>query len=327
MTLRNGKAITKRRIYETLHNIFYTGKFRWNGVVYPSKHEPIISEELFDLVQVKMSGKSIPHNVKRNFVLKGLLKCEKCGTTIAWEEHKGIIYGHCNYHYSGCEERGNKWLTEEEAVSQIAEAFGDLVVQNPKIADWIQRSLRASHKDETEYRTAKVVQLEKSHEIINKKLDVLYEDRLSDLITTDYYKNKASQLSLEKEAVLNELKRVSAEVDENHHVVVDIFEAAQQAQAKFMKKDPEERRKLVRMMSEKILVSNRQVKVQYNAAFELLAKAAAATNSSKTSENVDLENDILEPLDFGSKSNKKGSEDPVCSIWRPGPGSNRRPPP
>ena len=56
---RNGKKIPKSRIEFVLKNPFYVGKFKFVGKMYDGVHTPIISKELFDMVQdvLKKSNK------------------------------------------------------------------------------------------------------------------------------------------------------------------------------------------------------------------------------------------------------------------------------
>lgn len=56
---RNGKKVPKSSIKAVLENPFYFGKFKFEGIMYDGVHTPIISKELFDMVQdvLKKSNK------------------------------------------------------------------------------------------------------------------------------------------------------------------------------------------------------------------------------------------------------------------------------
>ena len=66
-----------------LHNPFYAGLVKHRGELYPGAHEPLISKEIFDVVQVKLrqnSGRSmtLTPRPERQYLLKGIVRCAYC---------------------------------------------------------------------------------------------------------------------------------------------------------------------------------------------------------------------------------------------------------
>ena len=49
---KTGRKIPKSVVHSILKNPMYCGEFLWNGKSYAGTHEPIVSRELFDRVQV-----------------------------------------------------------------------------------------------------------------------------------------------------------------------------------------------------------------------------------------------------------------------------------
>lgn len=325
---KSGKPISKRSCHEILQNIYYTGKFKWNGVIYQGKHEPIISEELYNLVQSKLTGKKTPLIARNEHLFRGIMKCSHCGTSILWERHKGSVYGHCNYRHSKCEVgRALKWVNEKEIFEEIAETFGTLAVKNPRIADWIKSSLQESHQDEVEYRETRIKELNAIHDKLSKRLDRLYEDRLDEIIPDSVYREKFEKFTQEKSQIVAEIKKISINSDVHKELGLKVFEVAQDAKKKFLVKAPEEKRKLLRGLCEKLELDNGQVKITYNLAYGILNRAVLATNSSDIVKSEGFSEEMSEPVNFGSINKKESTLDSLCSIWRSGPGSNRRPPP
>lgn len=212
-------------------------------------------------------------------------------------------------------------------MGEIAEKFGDLTVQNPRIAEWVQKSLENSHKDETEFKATKVKELERSKELITGKLDRLYEDRLADIISLNFYKEKAEALTKEREHIETEIRKTSEGADIQANLAIDIFRVSQEAKERFARKAPEEKRRLLKLLCERIEIADRKVTTKYHKAFELLEKAVVSTNSSNKSKSKEIENGMLEPVNFGSIMQKTGSLEPVSAIWRSRRDSNPRPPP
>ena len=323
---RKGREIKKRTVHEILTNIYYTGRFKWNGELHRGQHEAIVSQEQFNLVQNKLTGKKTPLVAKRNYLFRGLIRCIHCGTSILWESHKGTIYGHCNYRHSKCDYGKNKWVKEDAVYQDIAEKFGELAVSNPRIAEWIRESLQESHHDEVEYRETKIKELNALHSKLAKRLDRLYEDRLDEVIPDELYREKFAIFTEQKTEIVSDIKKLSEGSDKQKEVGLKVFEFAENAKAKFLKKTPEEKRKLVNGICEKIELEHGKVKVTYNLAFNILSKAVLATNSSDIANSEEISDEISEPSYLGLIKQKRASSDSLCSIWRTRPDSNWRPP-
>ena len=66
-----------------LHNPFYSGRVRHRDELLPGAHKPLVSEEVFQAVQValgKNSGRSetLSTHAAREYLLKGLIRCAHC---------------------------------------------------------------------------------------------------------------------------------------------------------------------------------------------------------------------------------------------------------
>ncbi len=289
---RGGK-IVKPKMYAMLTNPFYTGKFRWGDKIYQGKHEPIISDEIFEKVQSILSGKSAYKTTTRNFQFKGLMKCLGCGGVISWEEHKGFVYGHCN-HYRKCDQK--KWSKEPDVESQLEKSFADLKLDNPKIADWILKALKDSHKDEIEYHTSKQNELQKSLEKIQNRMETLYDDKLDGVINADFYSRKAEVLTQEKERILKEINSLSKTNSSYYQNSIDVYDLSQNAHKTYMEtKDLDAKRRLLKLMFENLYLNEGKLHYKYTRPFELLQKAVGTTNSSKLSIKSFVTLNIFEP--------------------------------
>lgn len=98
-----GNLPDNRFVEYMLHNPVYIGKIRWskdgraaslrdydneNILVYDGNHEPIISTELWQAVQERLviEKKKYPKHARKNeatsWMLKGLVRCSSCGSTL-----------------------------------------------------------------------------------------------------------------------------------------------------------------------------------------------------------------------------------------------------
>ncbi len=95
----NGNLVSGPRLFTVasvrgiLHNPFYTGKIKHKGQLLPGVHDPLVGEELFEIVQATMkknSGRSetLVKNPERFYLLKGIIRCAYCGMPMWAQTYK-----------------------------------------------------------------------------------------------------------------------------------------------------------------------------------------------------------------------------------------------
>jgi len=71
---------SKSHISYILRNIIYTGKIKYSGKIYQGNHQPIISDEIFNLAQEIHKKRVRTLRVYKEYPLAGLLKCRQCNS-------------------------------------------------------------------------------------------------------------------------------------------------------------------------------------------------------------------------------------------------------
>lgn len=71
---------SKSHISYILRNIIYTGKIKYAGKIYNGNHQPIISDDVFNLAQGLHKNKIRIMRVYKDYPLAGLLKCKQCNS-------------------------------------------------------------------------------------------------------------------------------------------------------------------------------------------------------------------------------------------------------
>lgn len=134
-TNRSGAKTTISQVYLMLKNPFYYGEFEYpadSGNWYNGAHEPLITKELFDKVQLQLK---VPQKSKwgaKQFTFKGLFKCGACGATIIGEEkfrklRNGRLNRHVYYHCSKSMNRCKQlYLSEIDLIHQLRDIFQSL---------------------------------------------------------------------------------------------------------------------------------------------------------------------------------------------------------
>lgn len=295
--LRNesGSKVYKSRIHTLLTEPFYIGKNRWNDQLYDGKQEIFISQEVFERVQQLLRSKTTPKYSKHNHLFKGMMRCAECGGTITWELQKGHIYGHCN-HYRNCSQK--TWFKEAEVEEQLIGVFEKLQVKNPRIAEWIRKAIKDSHKDEIAFHSTSVTELQNRLTQIEKRFEKIYDDKLDGAITEEFYQRKSKQYATEKEELKSSLAKHDKANTKYYELAVNIYDLSQRAKEIYLKakKDVEKKRKLLRLVIERIIVDEGRVSFSYTKAFLLISEAIDATNRSKLLKRSNLEDKIFEPV-------------------------------
>jgi len=127
-TARGNKGLTLGNIYLLRQNPFYYGEVEYplrSGNWYKGKHEPLITKELFDQVQMQIKG-NVMKIENKEFAFTKLMVCGLCGSGItADEKFKRLKNGETNRHvYYGCTKVRDKeckcgYINEEDLISQF----------------------------------------------------------------------------------------------------------------------------------------------------------------------------------------------------------------
>ena len=83
---RGGKPFSKTNLHSLLKNPIYIGKIKYRDEWFEGEHDPIIYEETWNRVQILLRRNGVKNGKKSgsqyNSLLKGLLYCASCGTSM-----------------------------------------------------------------------------------------------------------------------------------------------------------------------------------------------------------------------------------------------------
>ena len=207
-TLRdaNGNLIAGPKLFTTasirgiLHNPFYMGKIKYKNELHEGLHEPLISPDIFELVQntlKKNSGRSetLADKPQREYLLKGIIRCAYCGMPM-WSQtyHNGHRYYRehkASRSLADCPVSGGS-VPCDIADAQINKLISAIELK-PR---WLEEVMTIiSVKDEVE-------SVNNKRNKNREKLRRLAKIYLDGLLPDDEYKRQKQQLQMELESLV-----------------------------------------------------------------------------------------------------------------------------
>lgn len=224
---KRGNKFENRTVYYILNNPTYIGKLRYtpgrrntydfddpNTILVNGLHTPIISNDLWDLAQLKLTKNNIWKKPKSRIDYsvkhwsKGLIRCKECNCTL-------VVSGagtsskkyRCNgYNKGKCTNNTTILIDEAEnlILSQIKKDFIDGTIDNI-----IPRKKEQKSVDEYEIIISSINSLEEKELRIKKSY-------INGIDTLDEYKQNKAILIKEKENLKNKLLKLEKPSIENH---------------------------------------------------------------------------------------------------------------
>jgi site-specific DNA recombinase len=155
-THRSGKPLSLSNVYNVLKNPFYCGMFeypRGSGQWYTGKHQPLISKEMFQLVQEKIAEENRPKKKFRDFTFTKLMTCGYCGSGVtAQEKSKALKDGGMNWYiYYSCDKFKdhhckNPFIREDNLVTLLLELIDQISLDEIGARHLIEREVQRYNK-------------------------------------------------------------------------------------------------------------------------------------------------------------------------------------
>lgn len=98
-----GKSLSRSAIYKIFTSPFYYGWFEYpkgSGQWHKGAHQPMITQEEYDRVQVLLGRKGNPRAQRYTFSYTGLIRCGECGAMVTAEEKHQMICSLCRHKFA-----------------------------------------------------------------------------------------------------------------------------------------------------------------------------------------------------------------------------------
>ena len=241
-------CVQQSQIENILRNPFYYGVMKFDGGMHPHKYEPLISKYTYDRVQlvnqVRTNDKT-KTDVKKLFTFSGILKCATCGCSISSYEQKGHVYMRCTKAKDiPCDQ---PHVSEAELLPQVDSLLSNLAISESLVTQVLD-TLKKEHDNIQSFYQNAIKETQEKYRKLEKKLAVMYDDRLDGRITTNDYDNYVTKTKAEMEELDRKLVELTNN-DKSFIVTAEyLLELATKAKTIFNSSQPDKKNKILRLL-------------------------------------------------------------------------------
>ena len=214
-----GKPLALSMVGHILNNPFYYGEMFSKGKLYPHKYQPIISRQLFEKCEQirKGWGKKPFKYASKPYLLRGLVRCDKCGCSMSPETAKGkfTYYSCTNAKKDLCNKK--IYIPEKDLMKPIYEVLRAFKgIPQAKI-DKIVDGLKKTNENKDLYNKESIKALQQEYNTIQTRLSRLTDLLLDQSITKEDYDKKLKEMK-EKQYDINIQIEDHTRADENYYI-------------------------------------------------------------------------------------------------------------
>ncbi|NCS31956.1 recombinase family protein [bacterium] len=248
---KGGVEMSKSGIYRIFTNLFYAdiNLHTASGVQYQGKHEPMISLEEYDRVQIILGREGKPRPKKHKFAFTGAIRCDECGCLYTAENHTKLIkktgkiktftHYHCTRKKKGVQCSQRKNIPRDNLELQIEQEIEKYTIL-PEFLEWALEGLSNKNDTEIEDRT-KIYEMR--HEALTQaqsELDELTKMRYRQLIDDETFIREKNTLSAKTNEMKGKLRETENRAEKWLELTEKTFSFATYARKAFLMAKGEE---------------------------------------------------------------------------------------
>jgi len=320
----HGKPLSRSAIYRIFANPFYCGLFEYpkgSGNWYQGKHEPMITIEEYDRVQVLLGRKDNPRPKRHDFPFRGLIRCGECGAMVTPDEKNQLICPNCKYKFSYnnklacpkckiqikdmkkpvflrylyyyCTKRKDPKCSQgsleiKELEKQIDEFLAKIEISEG-FKNWAIKYLREENEKEKALREEVLKSQQKAYEQCQKKLSNLLELRLSplntdgNLLSDEEYAERKAELIKEKVRLEEILREGNKRIDCWLETAEKTFDFACHARYWFKNGTPEEKSQILQALGSNLILKDKKLEIELKKPFQIISDVLKGVERIKPS--------------------------------------------
>lgn len=263
---KSGNKISKNGLNGILKNSFYTGliKIEKVGEIFQGIHRPLISQQLFDKVQMVLSGKQVDKKQVHYFIFRRLLTCQNCRYKLIAERQKGYVYYRCQI--KTCSQ---KTIREELIEKELLPVLKQLAF-NEQENRFLQKAIKSKYGELEVLKENKLEILKMQLEQCRQRLSKLTDFFVDGVIDQEIFISKKNSLVIEE----NKLQREISDFDEIQRTALtraeQFLELVNRAYLSYKWGTEVERRELVKFVTSNFFVKDKSVLIMLNLPFEII---------------------------------------------------------
>ena len=312
---RKGRRRSKSTVYRILTNPFYAGLFEYpkgSGNWYQGKHEPMITQEEYNRVQILLGRKGNPRPRKNNFPFRCLIKCGECGSTIIADPKNQIICSKCKFKFSfnnrdtcprcntrieemknptilryvyyRCSKRGDPNCSQKSVeIKELERQIDGLLAQiqiSEAFKNWALKYLKEEAEREKMDYDEILASQKRAYTNCLKKLDNLFQLKISplnvdgSLISDEEYAKKKAELVREKARLEEAIERLKKQENRWLEAIEKTFDFACHARYWFRNGTPEEKTQILRSIGSNLTLKDGKLEIELKKPFRWLSKVS-----------------------------------------------------
>lgn len=347
---QGGLPMSKATWYRILNDSFYCGlmKRKVDGIEseVTGTHEPMINEDEFELLQVKLGSKGKTRASKKVFAFKNVLRCGECKGSVTAEEKWQIICSECktkfhrgakttkcpschtaieemrnpkilHYVFYHCTKRVHSNCTQGSATLDKLETKIKKTLNRFEIAseykDWAIEYLNELNDIEEVDQKSVKDNLHARISDVDQQLRGLLRLRIrprnieANLEQEKYYDDEEAKLFKEKENLNKAIKEVDKRQEEWFIQSKETFDFAYSAQYRFAKGDAKEKTYILSKLGSNLVIKEKELQISGDKAYFLIEKG------KKEIANIV---ESLEPAKKAEIASNLLAYEPISQAWR-----------
>jgi site-specific DNA recombinase len=256
------KVLSPSQIHRILHHPYYTGVVRYRGVLYPGKHEAIVSETTWQKVQEVLVAKNLAGEKQRehHHYLKGTVFCGGCGSRLVVNHSKNrhdevYRYFICIGRHQKRTDCKQKAVLIDEVEERVAALYADVKLTDEQVAeiqDFILRDLQTFQESSRQERDTQRSRLRRLDDERKKLLEAHY----AGAVPLDLLKTEQGRLAHEITVARDRLKAVEQEFGETERCLRRAMVLARDCEVAYRGAADSVRRKFNRTFFRMVLVND-----------------------------------------------------------------------
>ncbi len=321
---RPGKPIQANQLHKIFMNPYYKGEVRFQGAVYPGRHQPIVNEVVWQKVQDVMASHVAGEKVRdHHHYLKSSVFCGNCGSRLI--VHHAVNRHGTTYEYFICSGRHEKRTDCLQPAVNIALVESKIVdhyrtiALSPELRAEIEITLKQELEEgmEQTHRLQHDLLLEQAR--LQARSKKLLDGHLDGVVPADLYAAEQSGISLQLSSISERLSTMTIKFSELESNLVSAMELLQNCYEAYRRAPDHIRRRFNQALFVRILVDqNGEIRTELAEPFEMIlttepmATTTAAGQKEEPSAKISLvegsRDEHLVPLE--------GFEPPTVSLGR-----------